>query len=88
MDESFKQHPDQPFFLYLAYNAPHFPLHARAADTRKYRGRFREVGWDKLRQQRYERMVELGLTAGSGRFRPWMFQSGKPMTPGCAMSWT
>ena len=59
MDESFKQHADQPFFLYLAYNAPHFPLHARAEDTRKYRGRFRAVGWDKLRQQRYERMEKL-----------------------------
>ena len=61
MDESFKQHAEQPLFLYLAYNAPHFPLHAREEDTRKYRGRFRDVGWDKLRQRRYERMVKMGL---------------------------
>ncbi|MCS5538963.1 MAG: arylsulfatase [Roseibacillus sp.] len=61
MDESFKQHADQPLFLYLAYNAPHFPLHAREEDTKKYRGRFRDVGWDKLRQKRYERMLKLGL---------------------------
>ena len=61
MDESFKEHADQPLFLYLAYNAPHFPLHAREEDTKKYRGRFRDVGWDKLRQERYNRMVKLGL---------------------------
>ena len=61
MDESFKRHAEKPLFLYLAYNAPHFPLHAREEDTKKYRGRFRDVGWDKLRRQRYERMVKLGL---------------------------
>jgi len=61
MDEAFKKHSDQPIFLYIAHNAPHFPLHAREEDTKKYRGRFRDTGWDKLRQQRYERMVKLGL---------------------------
>ena len=61
MDEAFKKHSDQPIFLYIAHNAPHFPLHAREEDTKKYRGRFRDTGWDKLRQQRYERMIELGL---------------------------
>ena len=61
MDEAFKKHSNQPIFLYIAHNAPHFPLHAREEDTKKYRGRFRDIGWDKLRQQRYERMIELGL---------------------------
>ena len=61
MDEAFKKHSDQPIFLYIAHNAPHFPLHAREEDTKKYRGRFRDTGWDKLRLQRYERMIELGL---------------------------
>ena len=61
MDEAFKKHSDQPIFLYIAHNAPHFPLHAREEDTKKYRGRFRDTGWDKLRQQRYEQMIELGL---------------------------
>jgi len=61
MDESFEKYPDKPFFLYVAHNAPHFPLHARVEDTKKYRGRFRDVGWDKLRQKRYERMVKMGL---------------------------
>jgi arylsulfatase A-like enzyme len=44
-----------PFFLYLAYTAPHWPLHAREEDIGKYAGRF-ESGWDQLRRERYERM--------------------------------
>ena len=61
MDECFEEYPDKPLFLYVAHNAPHFPLHAREEDTQKYRGRFKDVGWDKLRQARYERMVKMGL---------------------------
>jgi arylsulfatase A-like enzyme len=59
IDEVRKQ-DDKPFFLYLAYNAPHFPLHAKLEDVKKYRGRYRE-GWSKFRQQRHERLIELGV---------------------------
>ena len=51
----------KPFFLYLAYNAPHFPLHCKPEDQAKYRGSYRKPGWNKLRRQRYEKMVNLGL---------------------------
>jgi arylsulfatase len=51
---------ENPFFLYLPYTAPHFPLHAWPEDIAKYRGKYK-MGWDVLRRQRYERMVELGL---------------------------
>ena len=51
---------DKPFFLYLPYTAPHFPLHAWPEDIARYRGRYR-IGWDAIRQQRYERLVRLGL---------------------------
>ncbi|MHC4997284.1 MAG: sulfatase-like hydrolase/transferase, partial [Planctomycetota bacterium] len=51
---------DRPFFLYLAYNAPHFPLHAKPEDTAKYRGSYRD-GWGAFRRQRYEKLVELGV---------------------------
>ena len=61
MDEAFTKHADQPIFLYVAHNAPHFPLHAREEDTKKYRGKFRDIGWDKLRAERYRRMVQMGL---------------------------
>ncbi|MCK5557677.1 MAG: arylsulfatase, partial [Candidatus Hydrogenedentes bacterium] len=51
---------DNPFFLYLAYNAPHWPLHAHEEDIAKYRGKYRK-GWDTIRRKRYERMIEMGL---------------------------
>ena len=57
LDESAE---DQPFFLYLAHNAPHFPLHAPPEDIRKYEGRYR-VGWDVIRQQRHARLQKLGI---------------------------
>jgi arylsulfatase A-like enzyme len=52
--------PGQPFFLYVAYTAPHWPLHAREEDIAKYRGRFDE-GWDVLRKRRLARLREEGI---------------------------
>ena len=49
-----------PLFQYVAYTAPHWPLHAREEDIAKFKGRFSK-GWDLLRQERLERMVEMGL---------------------------
>ncbi|MEM6799453.1 MAG: sulfatase-like hydrolase/transferase, partial [Planctomycetota bacterium] len=49
-----------PFFLYLAFNAPHWPLHAPKELVAKYRGKYR-VGWDKLATERHARQVESGL---------------------------
>lgn len=51
---------EKPFFLYLAYNAPHWPLQARKEDIDKYRGKYLE-GWEVLRLDRYERMKKMGL---------------------------
>lgn len=50
----------EPFFLYLAYTAPHWPLHALQEDIDKYRGKFMK-GWDVLREERYKRMIDMGL---------------------------
>lgn len=55
-----QQSEDNPFFLYLAYTAPHWPLQAFEDDIAKYRGSYK-IGWDKLRRQRYRRQIELGL---------------------------
>lgn len=52
---------ETPFFLYLSYTAPHWPLHARAADVASYRERYR-AGWDRLREERAERLHALGIT--------------------------
>jgi len=45
----------KPFFLYLAYTAPHWSLHALPEDIAKYLGRYMK-GWDVLREERFERM--------------------------------
>ena len=52
--------PDKPFFLYVAYTAPHWPIHAREEVISKYRGRYSE-GWDSLRMIRYRRMCEMEI---------------------------
>jgi arylsulfatase len=49
-----------PFFLYLAYTAPHWPLQARAEDIAKYKGRY-DIGWDSLRIERLNKQKELGI---------------------------
>lgn len=51
---------NSPFFLYVAYTAPHWPLHAHEEDIAKYKGRF-DKGWDELRRERLLRLVKLGL---------------------------
>ena len=51
---------EQPLFLYVAYTAAHWPLHAKPADIAKYKGRF-STGWDRLREQRFTRMKKLGV---------------------------
>lgn len=57
--DEFTQRPE-PFFLYTAFTAPHWPLHARPEDIRKYAGRY-DKGWDVLRQTRHEKQLHLGL---------------------------
>src|SRR5690606_13939403 len=58
--EHCEQHGEEPFFQYVAYTAPHWPLHAHPEDIAKYRGRF-DAGWDRLREERLERMVAAEL---------------------------
>ncbi|MEM9834681.1 MAG: arylsulfatase [Bacteroidota bacterium] len=49
---------DTPFFGYIAYTAPHWPLHALPEDIARYQGRY-DIGWDSLRQERLQRMQEM-----------------------------
>lgn len=51
----------KPFFLYLAYNAPHFPLQAPKEDIARFRHTVYTNGWDKLREARYARQKQLGV---------------------------
>jgi arylsulfatase len=50
----------KPFFQYLAFNAPHFPLQAKAEDIKKYAHTY-TMGWDKIRERRHQRQLDLGL---------------------------
>src|SRR5687768_1919183 len=58
--EHAQQQPDLPFFQYVAFTAPHFPLQALEADIAKYRDRYSQ-GWDTVREGRWKRMQERGL---------------------------
>lgn len=51
---------DKPFFLYLGYTAPHWPLVALQKDIAKYKGKY-DKGWDALREERFKKQKELGL---------------------------
>ncbi|MCC6366996.1 MAG: arylsulfatase [Bryobacterales bacterium] len=59
----------EPFFLYVAFTSPHWPLHALPEDIAKYRGRYKD-GWDALRQERYERMIRLGIVDRRWKMTP------------------
>jgi arylsulfatase len=52
--------PKAPFFLYVAFTAPHWPLHAKPADMAKHRGRY-DAGYDAIRAARQEKMRAVGL---------------------------
>ena len=60
---------EDPFFLYVAYTAPHWPLHAPEEIIQKYNG-FYSKGWESIRSERYKRMIEMGLIDSSWQLSP------------------
>jgi arylsulfatase len=60
IDEHCRTHAGTPFFEYVAYTAPHWPLHAHEDDIARYKGRF-DAGWDALREARLEKLVASGI---------------------------
>src|SRR6202012_1385736 len=59
----------KPFLLYLAHNAPHFPLEAPQEEIAKFRGKYK-MGWDQLRLERHAREIELGVVDKSWPLSP------------------
>lgn len=55
---------EKPWYLYVAFNAPHAPLHALPEDYAKYKGRY-EAGWDVMRKARVEKQKRIGLLPAS-----------------------
>jgi len=62
--EHAEKYPQQPFFEYLAFTAPHFPLHALPSDIARYQGKY-QCGWKTIRGRRWQRIQELGLVQGT-----------------------
>ena len=55
--------------MYVAYTAPHYPLHARQKVIDKYKGRFTE-GWDKIRENRFQRLINMGMIDSLSQLPP------------------
>ncbi len=63
LDEHAEKYADKPFFLYLAFTSPHFPLHARPEDIARYHDRYRG-GWGEVRAERWGKIQGLRLVGG------------------------
>ena len=61
--------PEDPFFLYLAHTAPHWPLHARPEDIANCQGRY-QIGWDELRRRRHEELNGQGILDSNWEIAP------------------
>jgi arylsulfatase len=59
----------KPFFLYVAYTAAHWPMHAREKDIAKYKGKY-DGGYDAIRQARFKRMQEIGMIGAESKLSP------------------
>ncbi|MGD9857395.1 MAG: arylsulfatase, partial [Planctomycetaceae bacterium] len=64
LTEHAAEYADRPFFHYLAFTSPHFPLQALPEDIARYQDVY-GVGWEEIRRRRWDRILELGLVAGT-----------------------
>ena len=65
----------KPFFLYMAYNAPHWPIQAPEDLIKKYADRYAS-GWDELRKQRHQKQMDMGLVS-----KEWPLSPRDPRVP-------
>ncbi|MCK4921144.1 MAG: arylsulfatase [Bacteroidales bacterium] len=70
LEENKEDDKNQPFFLYLAYTAPHSPLQAPVKDIARYRGKYLS-GWNQIKQKRFDRVIEEGLVPPGTKLTPW-----------------
>ena len=76
LQEHAKEFPEKPFFHYLAFTAPHFPLHALPEDIERYSKRY-DAGWKVIRDERWQRLKEDGLL-GMASLSPVERELGPP----------
>ena len=67
MEEATRE--EDPFLLYVAFNAPHYPLQAPEQEVLKYEGRY-DRGWDQLRVERHRRQIRSGLLPEKWKLSP------------------
>lgn len=63
LKEHAKKHDEQPFFQFLAFTAPHFPLHAIQEDIDRFRERYKG-GWNQIQDERWKRQKKIGIAKG------------------------
>lgn len=68
-----------PFFLYLAYNAPHWPLQAKDEDIEQFIGKYSE-GWENISRKRHERMIRMGLVDKEWGMAEWESRQWSDLT--------
>jgi arylsulfatase len=64
-----QESPDKPFFMYLAYTAAHWPMHALEKDIAKYKGKF-DSGYEPVRKARMEKLKKLGIIDANWEMSP------------------
>lgn len=69
VDEHSQQHADKPFFMYVAFTAAHWPMHALPEDIAKYKGKYAE-GYQAIREARRNKAIELGLISDKEPLSP------------------
>lgn len=69
MNDHKQKRPDDPFFLYVAYTAAHWPMHALPEDIAKYKGKFNS-GYAPVRQARFEKAKNLGVISSQQQLSP------------------
>lgn len=79
-------HADRPFFLYVAYTAAHWPMHALPQDIAKYKGKY-DAGYEPIRAARFEKAAKLGLIDPAQKLSPaphtWAGVANKPREAAC-----
>jgi arylsulfatase A-like enzyme len=67
--EHARDHADTPFFMYVAYTAAHWPMHALPEDIARYKGKY-DDGYEPIRKARYQKAARLGLISASQPLSP------------------
>ena len=78
--EAKASNPKKPFFLYFPHPAVHAPLHAPERLIEQYRGRY-DMGWDRLRDERFARQQELGIVEPGTRLAPRNTEANHEVQP-------